>query len=401
MARELNKNTTTELGIRLFYIAYIIILVKSLIGYSTLSAYIPTRGFVGKYVIRLVVYLIILYKLFTQDRFDKQTCFYYAAFLVIICLGMFISKNFAMLDLAIIVIGANGIRLKNIVKLFFCTAAVATGLFLLMSLCGIIENYTTYKEDGTPRYAFGNIYATDFAAMIFYLQISLAFIRKKRYGFVTFAIWCVIAALIYMFCGARLDTVLILTFNVAMLLYAKFPKLFDLKIARILLSFSMIIFCIIAVLLHVKYSSDSSFLSSLNSLLSGRLGLGKQAIDKYGFSLFGKDIEMQGLGFTTGELDTKVEYFFIDCGYLNISLCNGILYLLVLLLCFTCVTVREVKRKNYLLPIIIFFLAISSVIDHHLNQLTYNPFLFVIGVAMQNAVELKRTKKKVAKRSLA
>ncbi len=378
----INCNKTTRLGKKLFFVAYSFILIKCLIAYSTFQVFVPIDSMIYKTIFKFIPYLLVLYKVVTQDKFANKSIVLYACFAVLSLAIYFFASDGLMLDAAFLILGSHGINLKNIVNCYFIIALFITALFFLLSIGGFIINYVAYTEGGIPRYAFGNVYATDFAARIFYLEIAYTYLRKRKCTFLYFVFWLMIGILVYYFCRARLDTLLIILFAFAMLLYAKFPKVFKKKTVKVILSYSMAFFCALAILLHFIYTDDSAVLTRLNELLSGRLGLGREGIDKYGFTLFGQPVPMNGNGFSPEGVDLSKEYFFIDCGFLKLGLCDGLIYLLVVVVCYISTAKSSVKNGDNKLALIIFFLALTSVVDHHIIEIAYNPFIFVVSAAI-------------------
>lgn len=70
---------------------------------------------------------------------------------------------------------------------------------------------------------------------------------------------------------------------------------------------------------------------------------------------------------------------------MKIALTNGIVYLIFFIIAFTVVARKAVKNDNVVLAIIISFLALTSIVDHHIVEVGYNPFIFVISDVLLNS----------------
>ena len=99
---------------------------------------------------------------------------------------------------------------------------------------------------------------------------------------------------------------------------------------------------------------------------------------------------MQGWGFSLEEWDENLGYYFIDCGWLSMALRFGVLFPIFLCISFMTVSKNAFKNKDYTLPIILLFLSVTSIVDHHVTEIGYNPFLIVLGVAINQIFTKKR-----------
>lgn len=91
----------------------------------------------------------------------------------------------------------------------------------------------------------------------------------------------------------------------------------------------------------------------LNSILSDRLRLGANAIEQYGFSLFGKPIEWIGFSIKKTTMEEAIGYNYVDSSYLQLGLNYGLIFLGVVLLIYSIIMNRAIKRKDYYLVSII------------------------------------------------
>lgn len=378
---ESTVNRTTKLGRKLFYASYILMLVRTLVASSTLCVYIDTDSIFFKYILRVAFWLPILAKLITQDKYSNRTIFRYAIFVCAVAVSIYCNNRYILADLAILIVGIHGVPLKGAVRVFFYTASTLCGLFFLLSLGGVIKNQVNYAGN-RPRYAFGSTYATDFAATLFYLELAHAYLKGKKYNVLNFLFWIAASFFVLHFCVARLDFVLIFCVAWVMLLVAYVPKFFSFRAVKIILCSFIPIFCVGSILLHIFYTPANDLLVWLNRLLSGRLYYGNRAIDDYGFSLFGQYIKMQGWGFSTEGWDAELGYYFVDCGWLSVALQYGLLMAAFVCITFTVVSWKHLKANDCVLPVILFFLALTSVVDHHILEYQFDPFLLVLNAGL-------------------
>lgn len=371
-----------------FTLAYVVYLFRGLIEISTLKQYIMIDGIVY-WGVRIILLIFVILQIYTIDRYSKKSILQILAIIVIFLISGFSSRYTHLCDIVLLLIAACKLELKKIVKVFFTITVVFMSVVFCLSLAGVIENYAFVYETRRVRYAFGSVYATDFAAMIFYLQMCHAYLKKNKCTIKYVIFWLLFGAFILCFCDARLDTILIISFAVIMLIHDKWKYILDYKLIKWILKYGVLFTCGISITLHMLYSNENVLLEKINKLLSGRLKNGNQAIKDYGFSLFGNNIKEQGNGWSVKVWDDTLGYYFVDCGYLSIALKYGVIILAILVLSYYIKIKQNLEKEEYILPIILNFMGISSMIDHHVFQIAYNPFIFVISVVVAGKTTAK------------
>ena len=141
---------------------------------------------------------------------------------------------------------------------------------------------------------------------------------------------------------------------------------------------------IMQVLYNIFYKT--TFWSLINSFLSQRLKMGREAFLRFSVTLFGQPI-LWTTGIGTSNIN---DYFYVDSSYLQILLRYGIVVLIVL--CWFMVLISKYsylnKKKYMLLSVTIFLL--HCIFDPQLLSFKYNPFLIcVLYVNNWNTVERK------------
>ena len=79
-----------------------------------------------------------------------------------------------------------------------------------------------------------------------------------------------------------------------------------------------------------------------------------------------------------GSTTPPSDYFFLDSSYVLILIRYGILIFLAVLIIFVFSSLRAEKQKNIALLWILTLIAIQCMTEHHLLDIAYNPFLFLI-----------------------
>ena len=77
--------------------------------------------------------------------------------------------------------------------------------------------------------------------------------------------------------------------------------------------------------------------------------------------------------------DGVSNYFWLDCSYIRVLLCNGILVFLTIMILTVYVQYKAYKSNNYLFMFIMCVIALDCTIEHHLTDISYN-FIFMLAL---------------------
>ncbi len=277
-----------------------------------------------------------------------------------------------------LIVGAKGIEFKDILKLHF-GVSVAICLFSIVgSSLGIIENVIVdlsnevdLLSDSTKRYSYGYVWPTGCAIHISYICLSYWILKDSRLGIKEVLVFILAIFFIIFYPQARQASIIIFTILIITLYLTykrnrqQVPKRFTL----IFLISSPIILTILCLYMTIAYDNFDYTWMFFNILLTGRLSLGQEAIDEYGFTFLGQYIEMIG-----GDANTK-DYNYVDCSFVQTPLIWGVLLFIILLLVYEFIGFQAYKRKNYTLLFAIFLAAISSVTSQYFFQIKFCPLL--------------------------
>ena len=73
--------------------------------------------------------------------------------------------------------------------------------------------------------------------------------------------------------------------------------------------------------------------------------------------------------------DNQARYFFIDSSFIRLLVVYGVVLSIIVIGIMVIISVRAELRQSYLLPAIILLITLSSLIDQHLLEISFNPFL--------------------------
>lgn len=283
----------------------------------------------------------------------------------------------------VMIIGAKGISFRRILQVYVWVKGILMAATIICALTGMIENLVYQWEGRNTRIAFGFGYPTDFAAHLFFLMLCYFYLRNEKLKYIEIICSGLFGVFVYAACEARWNTVCFLGTMCVFLFhktwadrckkkgisyqmpdwFAKILAIVPVICAAFMIGFSMI------------YNSGNRFLEFLNKLTSLRLSYGKKGIDVYGFTLWGQQVSMHGNG---GTIHENLYGFFLDSSYLSILLQYGLVVLSVVLFIWVCITFDALKRKDWILLWIVAIISVQCMIEHHMMEAAFNPFLWIL-----------------------
>ncbi|EQM53776.1 polysaccharide biosynthesis protein [Lactiplantibacillus plantarum EGD-AQ4] len=290
-----------------------------------------------------------------------------------------------LLPTVMLVLAARQVSFRRIMQVYL---AVVGGILLLAFIAaeiGLIKNITFVTDDGV-RQSFGVVYTTDFAAHIFYLCAAYLYLQARRFRLVMLIPALLGLVVVYQFTKTMTDTIALVVLISGYLVYVYRRKHRHVKWLRPLLRYSFLTLPIASGLmigLSNIFNYQDKLLATLNDALSTRLALGQNALLAYGVKLFGQSpIPINGWGGDRGQTVASgvgdATYFFIDSSFLNMLISYGLLFTVIVIAGITWFLYQRTRHNDYLLPVIMMAIAISSMFDQHFLEVTYNSFILML-----------------------
>ena len=79
-----------------------------------------------------------------------------------------------------------------------------------------------------------------------------------------------------------------------------------------------------------------------------------------------------------GSTETPLNYFFLDSSYISILLQYGLIMFVMILILWGIIGLRARKEKDWVLLWILAIIAFQSIMEQHLLDISYNPFLWIL-----------------------
>ena len=361
-------------GEQLFFFAFTISLIASFVVNTTFMIYLRINQV--NWFNYFALFLLVI-KIYIFDSFNWKE---YIAITITLALAFFSWKKTQINTVMIMfgfILGAKNINFNKIVRHYFNVNFVLLLLIILYSLLGIIRNLAFFRGD-VFRYSLGIDYSTDLSAYVFYLCLAYCYLNYRSLNWKKFIGILIIDTIMYLITNTRVDTFLILLIVPVIVLATSSVKT---KMKKFIVSsfwYLNIILPYTFVLLTYYFTFGNPIMVKLNRILSGRLTYGEEGSEKYGVTLFGQKIAEHGWGGAKGLTMMKNNpfgYFYIDSSFIRLLIINGTLLGVITLFIIAFISIRETIHHDYLLPSILFLVVLSSMIDQHLLEITYDPFL--------------------------
>lgn len=381
------NNKGMDIDTVMFIVAVSMFLVSVILDMSLI-------GLDGKITqaIRYTGYGLIIFKLF-RDIYDRETIVKYLICMGILGAGIAFNHNKTMFLYSLIVLAAINMKSELLMKVYLIVQAIMVSGIVLLSQIGIIEDFVSKSAEET-RHFLGFNYTTAAPIMFLFMIMSYIYIKKGKLSLFEY----VIGMLITLYFYKMTDTTFAFLISIGTLTFFFLGQIF-IKQGYITFTFRHVL-CLIpwisaAVSIWAQYAYDSqnAIWTSLDELVHSRLKLGHEAIETYGFHLFGRSIEWVGNSYK--DLSPK-GYNYVDCSYLQIALQQGVLFLLIVLFMYSYVIYKMIKEEKYYGAWIGIFIAIFSMSEPRLVNLVFNPFVaLTLTIIVKDISEITNIRKKI------
>lgn len=368
-------------GIMLLYALFV---AESFLGATMFRIHWPEHF---HQILVICTIMLLIMKLLLTCSYKWSEVVIMVIFTGVFLMARLVSGYAVLVDVLLFILASKDIPFSKIVKVYFVTVGFLLLVTIGASQCGMIENLVYHFEGRRVRQAFGGCYPTDFASFFVWLSFSWVYIRKEKLRFLEVAILCVVGIGVWYFCDARLSAVMLtlssMLFSSVKLrkIHIKYEKekgvsvipnwIQGLAVLVVPLCATMIVF------LSYVFSWERPFMEMLNSMSSGRLAMGRLAFERYKIEWFGQFIPMIGYG-KSSLTQLRTEYFFLDSSFVSILMCYGFLVFLCIIFLFMYSSFKAKRRNDYYLVLIIGLIAVDCMVEHHMMEMGFNPFLFLL-----------------------
>ena len=335
--------------------------------------------------------------------------------IVSVLIAFFSGNKYVLINLLVITAMKN-IKFEKILKYAVPTNIIIFLSVVLLSLIGIIPNWSSFRGDGTVRYYLGYQYATVPATYFFTIVLVRFYQKGKDIKWFEIIFEFLISLFLYVKTDSKTGFILTV-FVIIMIIIIKlrdefkkrqinFDEVLD-KIKGIVYKllgkvgvvYSIIfpVFIVGIVFLSIlMYRSDNSFAVELNNKLAGRISYADSAIKKYGITAFGSKVKWYGWGgYGYTQID-NFEYNFVDDSYIYILIDCGCIFLALLIYGFIKLLINAVNKSDYKLILAISIVLIWSIIEPNILNIDKNLFLILFSSVLFDKKEKLDIREEIA-----
>lgn len=368
--------STPITGEQVYLIAFSFLLFISFLMTTTFTDYFHTRP------LQLLSYLsvaLVILKIYLFDHHNIRMLLIITLILAFAVISWRKSQSYLILDVVTLIVGAKGVHFKRVVHWYYRISLIMLVAVVLYSLIGVISNLSYVVPNRGTRYALGIVYPTDLASHVLYLMIAKSYLDFDKIRWPYYVVFIVLAYLMKQVADARLSTIAAIVLVIALIVakQAQNKKRWAIKIVSLFWTATPILVFIdlVAVL---NYDPWNQLFIRANNLFSNRFALSSMAIKKYGTNLWGNHVIEHGWGGAKGLKMASVDsarYFYIDSSYVRLLVIYGLVVLVMIVAFMMYISIRATVEKDYALVVAMLVVTISCLVEQHLLDISFNPFL--------------------------
>ena len=368
ITEQLNsKKNYLFFGAYIFYVSSLMFNSSAYISYPQVNALIS----LGIKFAFLLIVLKVLTDFFTEEYKVKEFMFF--CFGSAVLLFIYINSHEGTpIVIWTFIWGAKNVNPEIMAKLAFIVMTCCFLVILFSCCAGIVENKVFIRSNGENRYSIGFDYATNVSNYFFAITLVYIYLRKDNFFFFFTAVIIVISFVFFIITDTKWAFVCTFLASLGAIIL---KSLRDSPVVKVfqkltIISVPLCAACI-GILVFIYHIGKYSLIYRINELLSGRLSLALNAINNFGFSLWGKPI-IWSTGYVEG-----VAYNYVDSSYLQLLINHGIIFFIILVCFFVSFAYKAYKKSNRWLSFVLALIAIHSIFDPQILWMDYNPFLLM------------------------
>lgn len=366
------ENKFPKIKTYLFFVSFTIYLVSQYIGGTLIPSDYKTV-----FIAITVASIIIMGKIIVFDDYPMLAKLLIVAIWLILFAAGKNSYDYNMYYYSFYIFGAKDIDLKKILRWYLAIISLSVAITTIIAILHIIPTLSVGRSNSAVlRLSMGAIYPSDLAARIFYLMLGYIVIKKFSLSLPEYISLISITITTYVVTDTKLDLILMVMLVLSAIFYKYISKILDCT-NNIVLNSTIISFIFINLFLAYIYNPNNFVFKIIDKVLTGRLYFGHVGFKDYNVTLYGQYVYQNGWG---GIHKAVTNYFYIDSSWVRVLLMQGVIVYLFILWLIVRNTNNFLLNKKYGLLIALLFVVISSAIDQHLLELSYN-FMFLATFA--------------------
>ena len=360
-----------------------IFLTVSILNVTFYARYIP--GTVYKLAIAFSIFLLFVKEMFKRKYDYRALIGLFATILIYFIVGEMTALGSEVPVSILFIYALRDVPFKKVAQTSLVVSTCLLFFIIVSAKVGIITNYIEVSESRVRsylgfRYAlFPSMLLMDIVAIVFYLKQNK--IQYWKWLLLSLSVYWV-----YDQTDSRLTFFSSCILLACSLLIKWFPELLS-KLGYVFKAFKLtfivnaiISFWVSFTYLNSGYSFINDLLFKLNHMLGGRLYLANKSLNLYGFGLLGRPVEWYGNGLTVeGVRNYQTYYLYVDNLYVQVLQRFGLLILGLMLSVLTLTLSKIIKKRQWVLALILILMSFHSMIDDLNFYLHNNIFWILVG----------------------
>lgn len=344
----------------LFYLAFALYVAQSMLRWAI------GAGSIRQIMSVAVILLLFVVFLCSAKKFTFKEVFLKIALILLSLITALVSKDYAMLYLAIFISTAKNLDFPKLIKVDLITKTVMLHLVGILYRLGMTEQVIMNAKNGGSIYAFGFGNPNTFSVYVFSICADLIFLNHRRKSKFIYLAAIMAAVFIDIFCDSRSSVICILLMTVVSAFSLIRPNK---KYLKMILTAVPIICFVLTLLLVWLYNTQVPFALSLNTYLSKRIALASAFLDGYGVNLFGHYLE------NYHTVKAVSIYNILDSAYPMLLVRFGAIATAAVLLGISRQISSSYDKKDFNVIAGLLVFSIFGLMENGLFVLFYNPFL--------------------------
>ena len=262
---------------------------------------------------------------------------------------------------------------------------------MTLSSLGLMHDYVNNRADGTMRHSLGFGYPTYLSQFVMFLILYYSYKKNFKISPEKLGLYQLLIVFVYFLTDSRTELlvselILICIFMNSVDILGKFKNIIEFFKKAFAICFplypigSFVLVMLYGLIFNTMNVNSIVFkiAHKLNHVFSNRLYQTFYDFKRYGFSLFGSNIDLVGYSLTKGNEDAIIRSNFIDNEYMRILFENGWIFFIAFFTIAAIVIWYLYKNKKDGLLFISFVITTFSLLNPRIISITLSIFCFMI-----------------------
>ena len=329
-----------------------------------------------------IVLGLLLIQIVCFQRYHKRDLVRIAICLAVIAVAMVCSgfSDFKLMSLTLFVVAAKRSKLEDVIRMVYKVSLIMIPIIILLGLTGIIENYIFYR-DAMPRYSLGFNHPNYLGRRIYVLVACRFYLRFQKLKWSDYLLAAAAAVFCYIVPNSMTATLMLALLILLTLAFKVAQKVNAERTFLYVLIFLAGACNVVSLVLGSIDLSRYPVLSLIDTSLHGRFSTGYVALKTYGVNLFGHEVYTYKVAKDLG-LSLNKYIYYLDNSYYNILYRYGLVIYIGFSYFYLYNMVLQTRKKNAILVIFLFIIALYAIEETELYNLSTNVFLLSLADVM-------------------